>query len=319
MDNQDPSLSLSVRRKKLNKGPLFKKIGLGIALIFIILFFSRGIIVGAIAGVQFLTIQEITATTTLEGILIKEETVVTAPVTGQLKFISEDGTRLSVGARAAQIAAADQESSIVSVFTPVAGIICRHLDGLENILAPENLELLDLSYQDKLAVKQAVINKQVEKGQPLFKIIDNLALLNIYTEIPKTDLPPELADKHGWLTAAWEGRTMSIKLREVRDKGNRWSGFFVLANYPESLLHHRQVRLTVTTDKLKGLLVPAGAIVYQEGVPGIYLVVKKKAQWVAVTLEGKLNGIVAVSGQGLGEETRYVSNPLFTKEGSRVE
>lgn len=319
MKNNDAGLSFSARRKKLNKGRLVNKIGLGIAVTLIILLLTRGTIVSAVAKVQFLSNQEVTATVLLEGILFKEEKVVTAPVTGQLQFVCEDGTRLNVGATAAQLAVADPGSGSRSVFTPTAGIICHHLDGLENIISPENLDLLDLSHQEKLVGKPAAANKQVEKGQPLFKIIDNLAPLTIYTEIPKTDFPPELADKPRWLPAAWENQTLSIKPREVRDQGDRWAGFFLLADYPESLLHYRKVRLTVTTDKLKGLLVPAGAIVYRDGVPGIYLVVKKKAQWVAVKPEGELNGMVAVSGRRFGEEIRYVSNPLLIREGSRVE
>ncbi|MDD4169115.1 MAG: HlyD family efflux transporter periplasmic adaptor subunit [Desulfotomaculaceae bacterium] len=298
---------------------MLNKIGLGIAVTLIIFLLARGSIAGTFARVQFLSIQEVTATTSLEGILFKEEKVVTAPVTGQLQFISEDGTRLGVGAKAAQITVAEQEFSSLNVFTPTAGIICHHLDGLENILSPGNLDLLDLSHREKLTGKPVVMSKQVEKGQPLFKIIDNLAPPVIYAEIPKKDFPLDLADKHGRLSAAWEDQALSIKLREAREQGDRWAGFFLLADYPESLLHYRKVRLTVTTGKLKGLLVPAGAIVYRDDIPGIYMVVKKKARWVAVKPEGELNGMVAVAGRGLGEGDRYVSNPLLIREGSRVE
>ncbi|OPX84676.1 MAG: HlyD family secretion protein [Pelotomaculum sp. PtaB.Bin104] len=305
----------NVAKKKVN---LFK-LGLGLAVLMLLLFLARGTIAGAIAGVEFLSSQEVTETALLDGILLKHEQVVTAPVSGLLQAVSEDGSRLEVGARAALIIAADQDSSALNVFTPAAGIICRHLDGLENILAPGNLDLLDPASQQKQDVKPAAINKPVEKGQPLFKLIDNLAPLTVYIELPKSSLPPGLADKHDWLEVTWQNQTFSMKLREAREQGDRWAGFFTLANYPEAILHHRKVRLTVTTAKLKGQLVPTGAIVYRDGEPGIYLVIKKKAQWVKVKLERELNGKVAISGPGLGEEARYVTNPLLIREDSRVE
>jgi len=294
-------------------------LGLSITLLWIIIFFAWGTIAGAVTRVKFLSSQEVTRTELLEGILIKEERVVTAPVEGQLQTIVQDGTRLEVGAVAAQVLTAGEAPGGINIFTPSAGIFCTHLDGLENILSSGNLDILDLSRVEKTSGKITAGKHRVEKGQPVFKIIDNLSPLYIYAEIPKSHFPLDLADKPKWLPATWENMSLLIKPHKLADKGDRWEGIFLLADYPESLLHYRRVRLAVTTDRLEGHLVPAGAVVYRDGTPGIYLAVKKKARWVPVKIEGELAGMVAVSGRGLSEETRYVSNPVFTREGSRVE
>jgi len=306
-------------QKKRRPGKWLLSLGLSVTLLWVIIFFAWGTIVGAVTRVQFLSNQEVSRTELLEGILIKEERVVTTPVDGQLQTVVQDGTRLEVGAVAVQVLSAGEAHGGINIFTPSAGIFCTHLDGLENILSPGNLDILDLSRVEKSADKVTAGKYRVEKGQPVFKIIDNLSPLYLYAEIPRSHFPPDLADKPRWLPARWENMPLAIKPYKLTDKGDQWEGVFLLDDCPASLYHYRRVRLAVTIDKLKGLLVPADAVVYRDNTPGIYLAVKKKARWVPVKIEGELAGMVAVSGGGLSEETRYVSNPVFTREGSRVE
>ena len=310
----------STRRKQRPRSRLFKPLIITVALLYVF-FFAWEFLVAAVSKVQFLTKQEVGQTTSLEGILIKEEKVTRTPANGLLHFTVPDGTRLEMGAGGARVTAAEQESGgeTFKFFTTTAGIFCTHLDGLENILSPGNLDVLDLPKLEKIGGKPIPEVARVEKGQPVFKIIDNLSPISIYAEAPKSDFPPDLMDKPRWLQATWENLPLSIKPRKLTDKGDRWEGFFTITNYPENLIHYRKVRLNVTTKLLAGLLVPRKAIVYREGEPGIYLAVKKKARWAPVKIEGELAGKVAISGRGMGEGTHYVSNPVLAREEWPVE
>lgn len=275
----------------------------------------------ALSQVRFLSVQEVGRTAPLEGVLVKEEKVVRSPAAGRLHLAVPDGQRLEVGARAGQVTASEQDSGEVryDLHTPWAGILCTHLDGLENVLSPGNLDVLELPGADKIVDKTPAEGGRVEKGQPVFKIVDNLSPVIFYTSLKKEDFSSGLADRPGWLEAAWEEQTLMVKPAKLVDRGDHLVGFFLLSGYPERLVHHRKVRFTVTVEKLKGLLVPGRAIVHRDGQPGVYLAVKRKATWVPVKIEGELAGQVAISGRGLNEGSRYVSNPILAREGWLVE
>lgn len=311
----------TAKRRGRRRGSRLLKALIGVAALLFAVFFAWEFLAATVSNVQLLSKQEVGLTAPLDGILIKEEKVIRSPANGRLHFTATDGKRLEVGAGAAQVTASEQESgeAAFNVFTPSAGIFCTHLDGLENILSTGNLDVLDLPKLEKIADKPVPEGGRVEKGQPIFKIIDNLSPINIYAEIPKSGFPADLADKPGWLPATWENLPLRIKPRKLTDKGDTWEGLFLLSGYPENLVHYRKVRLSLTTNRLEGLLVPRGAVVYRDGEPGMYLAVKKKALWVPVKVEGELAGKVAVSGRGLGEGARYVSNPVLAREGWLVE
>jgi len=310
------------KKRKRKPGNLFLKALTVTALLLCAFFLTRQFLAAAISDVQFLTSQEVGQTTPFDGILIKDEKVVRSPANGRLHFTEPDGRRLEVGAKAAEIEISAEQGaggSTVDVNTDSAGILCTHLDGLENILSPENIGVLDLPSLEKIGGKPAPEGTRAEKGQPIFKIIDNLSPVSIYGAIPKPALPDGYMDKPGWIQATWDNYNFKIKPANISDKGDRWEGFFLMSGYPEQIVHYRKVRLIVTTRQLKGLLVPHKAIVYRDGKPGVYLAVKKKAQWAPVKIEGELAGRVAVSGEGFIEGTRYVSNPVLSREGWLVE
>jgi putative membrane fusion protein len=309
------------RRRKRRTPNSYLPVIILVALLACVFLFVWGRLTVAVSRVQFLALQEVSQTAQMEGILLKEEQVMRAPAKGKIHFAAVDGKRLEMGALAAQVVAVEQGSSGASfnLITPSAGMFCTHLDGLESILSPANLDVLDFSRLDKIAHKQVTEGERVEKGQPVLKLIDNLSTVYLYVEAPKPGFPVELLEKPAWFKAKWDNLPLMIKLFKLVDKGDRWEGLFNLSGYPDQLVHNRKVRLSITTSRLEGFLVPDQAVVYRDGKPGIYLAVKKRAQWVPVNVEGELEGKVAISGRGLGEDTRYVCNPVLAREGSLVE
>lgn len=272
-----------------------------------------------VSGVEFLALQEVSQNAPLGGILVKEEKVIRSPVSGKIHFAAEDGNRLEMGAPAAEVMAVEGGGVVHKLVTPAAGMFCSRLDGLETILTPANLDVLDFSSLDRIGHKHVSEGDRVEKGQAVFKLIDNLSATYFYAEAAKTGFPAELLEKPHWFKATWDNHPLMIKTFKIVEKEGGWEGLFQLSNFPDELVHNRKVDLNITTNRLAGLLVPQHAVVYKDETPGLYLSVKKRAQWVPVKVEGELNGKVSISGKGLGENTRYVSNPALIRERSLVE
>lgn len=299
----------------------FKIFLLAASLLICVIILNRFFLVSTFSGLQVLTSREATQTTTLDGILIKDEKVVKSPSDGRLHLAVPDGMRLEMGGKAAEIITSVQDIGEVTydIYTDSTGILCSHLDGYESVLSPQNIGVMEMPVIEKPADKPVSNGATVNKGQPLFKIIDNLSPVSVYVTIPKSELPGDYLEKRGPLKASWENLNFSITPGLLNDTGDNIVGFFQLSDFPESIIHLRKVKITVTTRALKGYLVPEKAIVYRDSEPGIYHVVKKKALWKPVEIEGELSGKVAVSGDGIEEGARFVSNPVLVREGWRVE
>ncbi|MDR9787527.1 MAG: HlyD family efflux transporter periplasmic adaptor subunit [Peptococcaceae bacterium MAG4] len=314
---KETTVPISRKRKRRTSDSCLLYLAL-VALLICVAYIAWGRLVVYLSGVQFLTQQEISRTVQLQGILIKEEMVIRSPVTGKVHFMTVDGNRIEMGAPAAEVVAVGGGASS-RLITPSAGMFCNHIDGLENVLSPANLDVLDFSSLDRISHKQVSEGELVEKGQPVFKLIDNLSAIYLYTVVSQTEFPAELKEKNQWLKARWNDLPLMVKAYSFAEKGDSWEGLLQLSGFPDELVHNRQISLEIVTNRLAGFLVPHHAVVYRDETPGIYLAVKKRAQWVPVKVEGELQGKVAISGRGLGEDTRYVSNPMLIREGSLVE
>jgi len=114
-----------------------------------------------------------------QAIIMRNETVVAAPVSGSVAWLVAEGTRVHIGAPIAQIGGAvspEKEQGSAEIKSPAAGILSCQLDGWEGILAPANCQRMDLftlfnSFRQKNP--EAPLH-DVQSGSPVFKIVDNL-------------------------------------------------------------------------------------------------------------------------------------------------
>ncbi|MHB8158822.1 MAG: HlyD family efflux transporter periplasmic adaptor subunit, partial [Desulfocucumaceae bacterium] len=147
------------------------------------------------------------------------------------------------------------------------------------------------------------------KGLPVAKIIDNLSPLLIC--LRASGLPPETVKKGGSLAIIWEGREVSGRVTEL---GTYPGGMQVVIEtliYPQSFLNIRKISPGVVGGRVKGFIVPAGALVSRDGRQGIYIMNKEDMKWVPVKVEGTVNGSAAVSGDQLAPGVRCVLNPRW--------
>jgi len=275
---------------------------------------AKSAVLHHLLDVRFLAHDEITQTVPVQGLLIKQEELIKAPVPGKLHLLVRDGERLRVGAPLAEI----QGITCKTLYSPRAGVFCTHLDGLENLLVPGALDVLDMGAVEKIKTRlpQPKTGAEVQSGQFIGKVVDNLQPLLLYVEMENA---PEPAPPVGAaVRLLLEGRELVGRVKEVREFGGRRALLVETGDYPADLVHRRRVSMQLVTRRLAGWLVPEGAIVFQEGQPGIYVVVKQVVRWIPVAVTDRLEGKVSIEGGHLSSTVRYISNPRWVRDGTRL-
>ncbi|MDT3700294.1 MAG: HlyD family efflux transporter periplasmic adaptor subunit [Thermincola sp.] len=316
----DAEIKVRVRRnprKALRKLILFV---IAFYVVFMTYGFIRDMAVDHLAGAQQVKPGVIEIKVPAKGILVRDELVVNAPRNGVLRVLAQDGERVRVGAVLAQVVVPSLESkvgeTVFNIVTPRAGVVSYHLDGLENVYSPKNLTELDLNKIDtiKSEARNFTPGSQVEEGQPVCKIVNNLVPINILAVTDKVlDIPEKFAKSKINISLNDDRQVYQAALTEKAFRGKANQTLFSLENYDNSLMTAREQDFTVTTARYEGYIVPAGAIVQKEGQDGIYTIYKERVKWKEVKIEGSSQGQVVIS--GVTPETRVIFNPEYVSEG----
>ena len=292
-------------------------------------YFIWGIMISKFMDVRVLEYIKVRRDIKTDGLLIKRETVIRTPERGKVKYLVADGTRLRVGVPVASIQTTDlntvygQANSVL--YAPQSGTFCLHLDGYEQVLSPENLDVMQipkLEGIDNKAVNAAQKKFKdvdiIESGQPVYKLVDNLKPLLVKLELADDQLPERVLGVDRWLKLQWQGFSFFGRSVDYKKQGAVCDILISVDEYPHELAHYRKIPLSIVTQELAGLLVDRKSIVLKDGQPGIYSLNKVAIRWVPVKIEGQSENKVVVSGEELTEGMRYIHNPIWYKVGSLV-
>lgn len=260
---------------------------------------------------------KILQTAKVSGCLIKNETLVSSPIRGQLKLPVQDGQRVSAGETVAVVTAirdreGEEKKNIFAVQAPVAGLVCVYLDGLEGLLRFNNLKSLEMTEVEKLDMRPLTLGSGmiVEKGWPVIKLVDNLSTLKIWLRVKCGKFPSEKLTEKAFINVLWKGTSFRAQVEDVQ---TTMEGTLVLLNasiYPQQLLLGRRwVELELVKNELSGFLVPDGAILQKDGIIGLYVLYKQGARWIPVEVVGRTNGQLLVNGEGLSPQLQLIVNP----------
>ncbi|CCO08761.1 HlyD family efflux transporter periplasmic adaptor subunit [Desulforamulus hydrothermalis] len=257
-----------------------------------------------------------------EGILIKQEYLVKAPLKGNMKFLVADGERVKAGTSFGELAASDIDAvsgvKRYAVKAPVSGVVCRHVDGWETVLLPGNLDVVEIPALDKIKSDLPEETKSlVEHGQPVAKVIDNLAPIYVYALFSLNDVKQIQQQKDTVLKLKWAGQVVEARVDKVF-LGEQPAVLFIVKNYPDEILHYRKIKFHITTAILKGILIDEKSLVQRDNRYGIYLAWKGFVRWLPVEVTGRLEGRVAIRGTDIQPGIRYVVNPAFAREGDKL-
>ena len=125
-------------------------------------------------------IEELVESAEVKGIFIIKEEIVRAPGAGKLVSLVPEGARIPVGTVVARLEPDDglDGGEKINIKSPSTGIVCYHLDGWEGAFDRASWEHSDPSVlfrNIEKGRKSENDGAQITRGDPVFKILDNLA------------------------------------------------------------------------------------------------------------------------------------------------
>jgi len=221
--------------------------------------------------------------TPVTALVARNEQVLNSTARGQVNRLAAEGRRVAAGAPLVRIDGPGGQ--VQSIASPRGGVVCYHLDGLEDLLRPEIVKELDGLTAEKLSLKTSELPVMAEPGSPVVKLIDNLAA--------------------GGLVLLYEGQAPAETARVYLNDSTALSGpatalsadllyLELSAPLPQELVHQRQIEVNLVTGTLKGLWLPAQAITERRGRKGVNLVTPGGVTWQEIGITGEAGDWIRV-------------------------
>jgi hypothetical protein len=259
-------------------------------------------------------------------VILRPETVVTAPYRGLRVKEMTEGSRISRGATAARLVYYEgsslEERKEMAVVAPESGILSFVQDGLESAYDFERPLDFDFGkimafYQknDKNTFQQTENQDiMIEAGGMAFKVVDNLAPAYICLAAEGADRPiPGLGDE---MTLRLEGLPdRTVQVANVRTDQDHTYYLLTVSQgveFPERRVYPGELVL----DSVEETALPEGVIVAREEQPGIYVLKDGLIQWQSVSIIKQQEGQVVID--GLDEKTWVVFDPRWVWEGMQL-
>lgn len=247
-----------------------------------------------------------------QGLLLLQETVVSAPASGKVVPLVKDGDRVPAGKAVARLDPPPDlaaESRSRELTSPCPGIVSFHFDGWEGALNRADWESYDpLRLFESLAKQDGGVQQKGEvrgAGEPVFKIIDNLVNPYMFLRLESGSQPSfEEGDS---LRLEWggsgKGRMKVLSL--IRRGGSYYAGGELLAARPFPLT--RRMTFRVISKSLEGVVLPASTLVKNGDVTGVITKSPLGLSFKKVDVVGVVGDRVAV--KGIAPGVNVVTNP----------
>lgn len=245
------------------------------------------------------------------GLIVRDEMVVVAEGHGTFHPRVPEGERVAEGEVVATVETGFGGNQVIKA--PRAGVVCYRMDGWETVLNPQSIETLDIAGLDEVAfqpLKEVPQGAQVEPGQPVLKIVNNLQPTLIWLKFDSQylDLFPPTGKK---ISLNIGDEVYRGTLRSLVSQGVVSQGLLELDR--AEFFHDRRLNFSILLNKAQGIKVPNKALVHKEEEPGVYKKSVNGYQWVPVRIllqdenysvvEGLLKGDQVITNPGLIHET----------------
>jgi putative membrane fusion protein len=249
---------------------------------------------------------------TVPAILVKQETVVTAPTRGRFENQVMEGERVRGGSVVGLFYPEGQIKPVI-VTVPRGGIISFEPDGWEQVLDGFSLEGGDRNIFDYTPRQFNDGVFQYERGEPICKVIDNLVPLRMVVRFETSALsePLEISD------------TMQLIYRdEILGKArceSVWSGedhqtvILNLDSFNEDLLVRRKIDVDCVTAAYQGVIIAEKALVKKPKGYAAYRIKEGKVELCPLKVLKIHQGQAVVEGIQAGDT--IVTTPYLVSEG----
>lgn len=234
----------------------------------------------------------------VKGIIIRPEKVVLAPFQGRFENVVMDGERVRQGTVVGHLYPTDGSAPRV-IKAPFTGMIVFGVDGLETALS--NFDFISCSSQllDYQANYRALAGTEITSGQPLFKIVDNLAPLKIVISFKLAAFaePWESGKK---VTLSHAGKRYRAEVTALKGSGGQGMALLTIPGN-DQLGKLRTTSFTVVETKAQGVTIPTSALVHSGAGVGVYVLENGQAACQPVTITCQNQARVVVEGINNGD------------------
>lgn len=176
----------------------------------------------------------------------------------------------------------------------VSGIVVYQTDGLEGQLSIGKVDQWTPATIKALAGEPRAVTDTVTKGDPVFKIVDNLSA-TLLAVVPE-DALRQMGDTNV-VTIRFDGRegppVAARIIRQVRENGEV---LLVMSApvFPEDLVHQRRFRATIVMGRHEGMMIPRSALDVREGLQGVWVVEGADTRFHPVRVLGGTDELLAL-------------------------
>ncbi|PKM90992.1 MAG: hypothetical protein CVU87_00300 [Firmicutes bacterium HGW-Firmicutes-12] len=261
-------------------------------------------------------------------LLIRSEKTVTSPIRGRYERKYQEGDRVAnnsvVGYLVKTIGTSLEQTERIPIMSPYAGMLSYYTDGYEKLCNPDVWSQLDLNKLVELQKGLVAVesgetknNSEIEAGQRLFKIVDNLAPQYLFTEI---ELPDDSLIQIGNTIVIKLEAEGNLRIQGVIDEIERYDSIMrVLIEIPATpiLREYRKINGSIIVDNYEGIILEQDVLVHLDNKVGVYLLDQGLVRWQEVGIVGKVGSKVAI--EGLPSKNWIIATPGFVEEGQRLD
>lgn len=206
------------------------------------------------------------------AIFANQEQPVTAPSSGTIQFIGNDGQRFRRGETIAQLLpvgaapGSGQTAASINLSAGQGGLFFHQSDGLETIMTSENLLSMDLGKLTAQTSKVKITGQTVQSGDIVGKVVNNLMPTLAFLQLPEIDK----LTTGKTLRITIGNLTMNAKILRLSE-----SPMGVVVQFPQyvdgSATNRRQDVLWDYSPQTSGVIVPRSALWTQGNDTGVFV------------------------------------------------
>ncbi|MFW6281500.1 MAG: HlyD family efflux transporter periplasmic adaptor subunit [bacterium] len=244
-----------------------------------------------------------------KGLIVRDETLIKTPVSGNVELLQDEGDRVSFGQKIIRVG--DK-----TLYNNSPGIISYARDGLETSLNPVKLNNISVKQYKNFRrnFKQLVNDKHVNKGDNVYRIINNHKL---YLLIETSREKGEKFNKGELVFVKPEKENIDMIKSKIKNKFLKEDRVLILISlerFIDDWLNIRWINLSLIKNIYRGVILPESAVFQQSEDDGVLIVSSSgRYNFKEVKIENKINNKVIVSGIDRGE--KIVSNPEIIEYG----
>lgn len=250
----------------------------------------------------------------LHGLVVRRESVVTAPAEGVFTPLVQEETRVRTGQPVGMLVTATGQTPVTA---PMPGIVRYHWDGWETTATMESL--WTRTPADWLRVREGAAERwdlgphrtptgsSVQRGDGLVRLVDSHGVM-LYVDMPAGA---------GWRS----GQTVQLSVPDVSGEplrarvvqtgriagSDEGAALLELQMYLPVLDAVRHLDVHVVLSSHVGTVVPVDALVWSDGEPGVLVQRRTTVQFVPVVVLAQVGDEVVLD--GVAPEDRIVVNP----------